>query len=89
MFYIHPEVVENAEIGVTNEYRVEAVKAFVVNQQDSAVTEEELVSYCRENLAPYKVPKLVEFRDELPKSAVGKILRRVLAEEERLKRGAQ
>ena len=88
VFYEHPEVVEAAAIGVPDEYRGETVKAFVVKKQGSAVTEDELISYCRENLAVYKVPKLVEFRDELPKSAVGKILRRVLAEEERLRTGA-
>ncbi len=50
------------------------------------MTEEGLVEYCKENLAPYKVPKEMEFRDELPKSAVGKLLRRVLAEKEREKK---
>jgi long-chain acyl-CoA synthetase len=89
MLYQHPEVVEAAAIGVPDEYRGEAVKAFVVKQQGSVVTEEELVSYCKENLAAYKVPKLVQFRDELPKSTVGKILKRVLADEERIKAGAK
>ena len=89
MLYQHPEVVEAAAIGVPDEYRGEAVKAFVVKQQGIAVTEEELVSYCKENLAAYKVPKLVDFRDELPKSTVGKILKRVLADEERNKAGAK
>ena len=89
MLYQHPEVVEAAAIGVPDEYRGEAVKAFVVKQQGSAVTEEELVSYCKENLAAYKVPKLVQFRDELPKSTVGKILKRVLEDEERNKAGAK
>jgi long-chain acyl-CoA synthetase len=59
----------------------------VVRKPASAVTEDVLVSYCKENLAPYKVPSQVEFRDELPKSAVGKLLRRVLAEDERAKAG--
>ena len=53
------------------------------------VTEEELVSYCKENLAAYKVPKLVQFCDELPKCTAGKILKRVLADEERNKAGAK
>ena len=87
VFYEHPEVVEAAAVGVPDEYRGETVKAFVVKKSGSAVTEQELVSYCKENLAAYKVPKLVEFRDELPKSAVGKILRRMLADEERNKAG--
>jgi long-chain acyl-CoA synthetase len=88
VLYEHPEVVEAVVIGVPDPYRGETVKAFVVKKEGSALTEEELISHCRENLAAYKVPKLVEFRDELPKSAVGKLLKRVLAEEERRKTGA-
>jgi long-chain acyl-CoA synthetase len=87
VLYKHPEVVEAVAVGVSDEYRGETVKAFVVKKSDSTVTEEELISYCKENLAPYKVPRLIEFRDELPKSAVGKLLRRVLADEERLRTG--
>ncbi|MEW6635809.1 MAG: long-chain fatty acid--CoA ligase, partial [Actinomycetota bacterium] len=68
-------------------YRGESVKAFVVKREGSALTEEGLIAYCRENLAAYKVPKVIEFRDELPKSAVGKLLRRVLADEGRKKAG--
>jgi long-chain acyl-CoA synthetase len=83
VLYEHPEVVEAVVVGVPDEYRGETVKAFVVKRAGSAVTEEELISHCEGSLAPYKVPKLLEFRDELPKSAVGKLLRRVLAEEER------
>jgi long-chain acyl-CoA synthetase len=88
VLYQHEEVVEAVAVGVPDEYRGETVKAFVVRKPGSTVTEEELVSYCKENLAPYKVPKLLEFRDDLPKSAVGKLLRRVLADEEREKAGA-
>lgn len=87
VLYEHPEVVEGVAVGVLDEYRGETVKAFVVKKEGSALTEEELISYCKENLAPYKVPKLVEFRDELPKSGVGKLLKRVLVEEERKKAG--
>jgi long-chain acyl-CoA synthetase len=87
VLYQHEEVVEAVAVGVPDEYRGETVKAFVVRKPGSTVTEEELVSYCKENLAPYKVPKLLEFRDQLPKSAVGKLLRRVLADEEREKAG--
>ncbi len=72
-------------MGIPDEYRGEAVKAFVVKMQGSGVTEEEILAFCKERLAPYKAPKSVEFRDELPKSAVGKLLRRVLADEERAK----
>jgi long-chain acyl-CoA synthetase len=87
VLYAHPEVVEGVAVGVPDEYRGETVKAFVVKKEGSALTDEELVFYCKENLAPYKVPKLVEFREELPKSAVGKLLKRVLADEERQKAG--
>ncbi|HSK85614.1 MAG TPA: long-chain fatty acid--CoA ligase [Rubrobacter sp.] len=83
VLYRHSEVVEAVAVGVPDEYRGETVKAFVVKKEGSTLTEEELLSYCKENLAAYKVPKLLEFRDELPKSAVGKILKRVLSEEER------
>ena len=86
VLYQHEEVVEAVAVGVPDEYRGETVKAFVVRKPGSTATEEELVSYCKENLAPYKVPKVLEFRDELPKSAVGKLLRRVLADEEREKK---
>lgn len=87
VLYEHSEVVEAVAIGVPDEYRGETVKAFVVRKRDSAVSAEELTAHCKENLAPYKVPKLIEFRDELPKSSVGKLLRRVLADEERRKAG--
>jgi len=87
VLYQHPEVVEVVAVGVPDEYSGETVKVFAVRKAGSAVTEEDLVAYCKENLAPYKVPKILEFRDELPKSAVGKILKRVLAEEEREKAG--
>jgi long-chain acyl-CoA synthetase len=87
ILYQHPEVVEAVAVGVPDEYRGEIVKAFVVRKPGDAVKEDELISHCKENLAPYKVPRHVEFRDELPKSAVGKLLRRVLAEDERAKVG--
>ena len=65
-------------------------KAFVVLRQGETATEEEILAFCRERLAKYKVPKSVEFRDDLPKTMVGKYLRRVLVEEERARhaRGA-
>lgn len=87
VLYEHPEVVEGVAVGVPDEYRGETVKAFVVKKEGSPLTEEDIVSHCKGNLAPYKVPRLVEFRDELPKSAVGKLLKRVLADEEREKAG--
>lgn len=87
VLYEHPEVVEGVAVGVPDEYRGETVKAFVVKKEGSDLTEEDLMAHCKENLAPYKAPRIVEFRDELPKSAVGKLLKRVLADEEREKAG--
>ncbi|WEN41701.1 Long-chain-fatty-acid--CoA ligase [Thauera sp. GDN1] len=75
----HPGVLEVAAIGVPDERSGEAVKIFVV-RKDPALTAEVLIAHCRENLTGYKVPHHVEFRDELPKSNVGKILRRELRE---------
>ena len=72
-----PGVVECAAIGIPDEKQGEAIKVFVV-KNDPALTEEGVASHCRQNLTGYKVPKYIEFRDELPKSNVGKILRREL-----------
>ena len=73
----HPGVLEVAALGVSDEHSGEAVKIFVV-RKDPSLSAEALIAHCREGLTGYKVPKFVEFRDELPKSNVGKILRRVL-----------
>jgi long-chain acyl-CoA synthetase len=83
VLYEHPKVLEATVAGVpVGKERGERVKAYVVLRPGETATEEEIIEYCRENLAYYKVPKFVEFRDELPKTMVGKILRRVLVEEE-------
>jgi long-chain acyl-CoA synthetase len=87
VLYEHPEVVEGVAVGVPDEYRGETVKVFVVKKEGSSLMEEDLIAHCKDSLAPYKVPQLVEFREELPKSAVGKLLKRVLADEERKKAG--
>ncbi|WP_165008976.1 AMP-binding protein [Neisseria yangbaofengii] len=76
----HDKVLEVACIGVPNEKTGEALKVFVVKKDDS-LTKEELIDFCRTELTAYKVPKDIEFRDELPKSNVGKILRRELRDE--------
>lgn len=77
----HPKVLEVGAIGVPNAKSNEVVKVFVV-KKDQSLTAEEIITYCREHLTGYKVPKYVEFKEELPKSNVGKILRRVLKEED-------
>ncbi|CAM3995678.1 long-chain-fatty-acid--CoA ligase FadD [Xenorhabdus thuongxuanensis] len=82
----HPKVLESAAVGVPSENSGEIVKVFVV-RKDPSLTEDELKTHCRRYLTGYKVPKIVEFRDELPKSNVGKILRRELRNEELAKVG--
>ncbi|BBH12070.1 long-chain-fatty-acid--CoA ligase [Chromobacterium haemolyticum] len=76
----HAGVLEVACIGVPDDKSGEVVKVFVV-RKDRALTEKDIIQHCRDNLTGYKVPKLVEFRDELPKTNVGKILRRALRDE--------
>ncbi|WP_230969002.1 long-chain-fatty-acid--CoA ligase FadD [Nitrogeniibacter aestuarii] len=76
----HPGVLEVAAVGVPSEHSGEAVKIFVV-LKDKSLTKEALVAFCKQNLTGYKVPHLIEFRDELPKTNVGKILRRALRDE--------
>jgi long-chain acyl-CoA synthetase len=83
VLYEHPKVLEAAVAGVPlGQEKGERVKAYIVLKPGQTATEEEIIQYCRDNLAYYKVPKFVEFRDELPKTMIGKILRRVLVEEE-------
>ncbi|GIU34986.1 long-chain-fatty-acid--CoA ligase FadD [Shewanella colwelliana] len=77
---LHPKVLEVAAVGVPHEASGELVKIFVV-ASDKSLTEEQLIKHCRHHLTGYKIPKLVEFRDELPKTNVGKILRRELRDE--------
>ncbi|SFI73074.1 long-chain acyl-CoA synthetase [Paenibacillus sp. UNC496MF] len=84
VLYEHPAVREAAVIGVKDEYRGETVKAFIVLRKDVTVSAMQLDRWCRERLAVFKVPHLYEFRDELPMSMIGKVLRRKLKEEEEL-----
>jgi long-chain acyl-CoA synthetase len=79
VLFKHPAVQEAGVIGLPDEYRGETVKAFVVLKEGTTATEQEIIDFCREHLAKYKVPTAVEFRTELPKSTVGKVLRRELA----------
>lgn len=87
VLYQHPAVLEAAAIGVADSYRGESAKAFVVLKTGQSATAEELIAFCKQNLAPYKVPRSIEFRDALPKTMIGKILRRELAAEEKAKAG--
>jgi long-chain acyl-CoA synthetase len=86
VLYQHPKVLEAAVAGVpVGVEKGERVKAYVVLKPGETATEEEMIAFCRENMARYKVPKFIEFRESLPKTMVGKILRRVLIEEEKKK----
>lgn len=82
VLFEHPKILEACTIGVSDAYRGETVKAFVVVKQGETLSEQEVIDFCKERLAPYKVPKIIAFIDELPKSAVGKILRRKLKDME-------
>ncbi|MEH7442404.1 long-chain-fatty-acid--CoA ligase [Bacillus sp. JJ1122] len=86
VLYEHPAVQEVVAAGIPDPYRGETVKVYVVLKEGAKVTESELNEYARKHLAAYKVPRLYEFRKELPKTAVGKILRRALVDEEKAKR---
>jgi long-chain acyl-CoA synthetase len=89
VLYAHPAVLEAVAIGVPDQYRGEAVKAFVVLKSSGAATAMELRKHCEAGLAEFKVPREIEIRERLPKSAVGKILRVVLREEDQSKRDSQ
>jgi long-chain acyl-CoA synthetase len=79
VLYQHPAVHLAGVVGIPDEYRGETAKAFVVLKEGKTATEEEIIAFCGEHLAKYKVPTSVEFRSELPMSAMGKVLRRELA----------
>ncbi len=86
VFYQHPKVQEACSVGIPHPTRGEAMKTFVVLKENETATREELMDYCRERLAKYKWPMEIEFRDELPKTNVGKILRKELRAEEQARR---
>ncbi len=86
VLFAHPAVMEAAAIGLPHEYRGEIVKAFVVAKAGAQVRAEELIEFCRASLAKFKVPAEIEFTASLPKSTVGKVLRRELREREAARR---
>ena len=85
VLYQHPKIQETCVVGVPDPYRGETAKALVVLREGEETSPEEIMEFCRQNMARYKVPTIVEFRKELPKSHVGKVLRKVLREEEQKK----
>jgi len=85
VLFKHPKVEEGVAVGIADKYRGETIKAYIVLKSGETATAEEIIAFCREKLAAYKVPKLVEFRTSLPKSAIGKVLRKILRAEEEAK----
>jgi long-chain acyl-CoA synthetase len=88
VLFSHPKILEACAIGVPDEYSGERIKAYVVLKEGETATSEEIVDYCKQNLVKYKVPKYVEFVKDLPKSAVGKILRKELRTADQAKAGS-
>jgi long-chain acyl-CoA synthetase len=82
VLFQHPKIQEAVSVGIADKYRGETVKVYIVLKPGETATAEEIIAFCREKLAAYKVPKLVEFRTSLHKSAIGKVLRKILREEE-------
>ncbi len=82
VLHSHPKIREAVTVGVNHRSRGETVKAYIVPEEGANLTVPEVVAFCRQKLASFKVPRLIEFREELPKTMVGKVLRRILREEE-------
>ncbi len=86
VLYMHPKVKEGITVGIPDDYKGEKIKVYIVLKEGETATEDEFKEFFRKHLVPYKVPSEIEFRDSLPKSAIGKILRKKLREEEIQKR---
>ena len=82
IIYTNPKVELAAVIGVPDDKSGEKVKAFIKLKQGETITQDEMMAFCKENMAGYKRPRNIEFRDEIPVSNIGKVLRRVLRDEE-------
>ena len=85
----HPKILEAVSVGLDDPVRGEVLKAYIVPKPGEHINRSEIVSFCRARLASYKVPRQIEFMDALPRSLVGKILRRYLREREEKKRAQQ
>jgi len=85
VLFEHPKVLDAVAVGIPDAYRGETLKCYIVLKPGEKASADEIIAHCKTKLAAYKVPKSVEFRDQLPKSAVGKILRKILREEEQNK----
>ena len=89
VLFAHPKVKDAVVVGIPQEFMGEEIKAYIVLKEGMTATEEEIIRFCREQLSKFKVPKHIEFRDLLPKTLVGKVLRRVLRDEEMNKQRSQ
>lgn len=86
VLFEHPKIAEAVTVGLPDNYYGEVIKAYVVLHEGESATEEEIIEFCKQKLAKFKVPRMVEFRTKLPTSAIGKILRRALVDEEKEKK---
>ena len=77
----HPQIVEAAVVGIASAVREEVPKAYIVVEEGQELSKQEVIQFCQDKLSKYKIPKRIEFVEELPKSALGKVLKRVLREE--------
>jgi len=82
VLFTHPKVKDVVVVGLPEEFKGEKIRAYIVLKEGVTATKDEIIQYCRGQLSKFKVPKEVEFRDQLPKTLVGKVLRRVLRDEE-------